>query len=366
MKTIAIVRFAASFGGIEHQIINMVSRSNKNYKYILITHIKSEFSEEFKKYGKVFLIDTTKLFESKKRIMKIVDEESIDILQSHMLREHYICCLCKMVSKKIYHIFRVHTYINCSFISSYKKFLYHALSKLLSRFVDLYLPISKVNYDELCKYSRINKKKIRILHDGVRDMSKATSSGDFDYYSLIMIANLVYGKGHDVAIRALAELVAKDKKYNITFIGSTDVDNGNDEYSLNGFNKLAKELNVLDNIKFLGYIKDVTSVLKDKSIFILPSYSEGTPNCLLEAMSAKKIVVASSVGGVPEFVEDSVSGFLHENKNYHELANKVLKIKKLPKSIINEIADNGYNTWLNEYNVEKICEEFKKIYEEVE
>ena len=366
MKKIAIVRFDVSFGGIEHQIINLVSQLYHDYLFVLITKESSDFAKEFEKYGKVYFIGTTHLFDARKKMIKIIEDENIDIIQSHMLREHYICCLCKYSIKNIYHIFRVHTYIDCSFISNLKKRLYHILSHILSNNVDLYLPINKINYDELIKRSKIKKEKIRIVHDGVKSINEAISNSDyFNYYDLVMVANLIYGKGHDIAIKALAELVKKNKKYNITFIGNKTVDNGDSEYSLNSLEKLAQELGVLNNVKFLGYVKDISPVLKDKSIVILPSYSEGTPNCLLEAMSAKKIVVASSVGGIPEFIQNEINGFLHKNKDYDELANIILKIKKMSKSKLKSLENSGYNIWLSEYCLEKVDEQFRKIYDRI-
>lgn len=365
MKRIAIMRFAVAYGGIEHQIINIASTLCKKHYFILITNGESKFTEQFRKYGKVYIISTTKLFAAKKEVLKILRDESIDIIQSHLLREHFIGCLCKRTLKNIYHIFRVHTYIDCSFISNGRKKAYHLLTRILSKYVDLYLPINNKNYEEIIHRTKIKKSKVRVLHNAVRSIQNATSTKSFDYYDLVMIANVIYGKGHDIAIKALSELVKKDEKYNITFIGSTDVDNGNSEYSVDYFLKMANDLGVKNNIKFIGFTESIEELIKEKSIIILPSYSEGTPNCLLEAMSAKKIVVASAVGGIPEFIENGNNGFLHENKDYKELSQIILKIKELPLLKIEQIANMGYETWYKEYSIEKNCLEFDRIYNEV-
>lgn len=362
MINVGVIRFnSGSYGGIERQIINIVSNLDSNtFRFILITNNKTQFSTIFEKYGKVYYIDCSNILKASKQIKKIVEEQSISIIQSHMLREHYIGCLTKFRKKKLYHIFRVHTYINCSFISNIKKRLYHLLSFLLKGGVNLYLPINKVNEEELIKNSKINKKKIKVIPDGVRSLDIRPSEKPFNCTKLAMIANFEYGKGHDIALKALKILVEKDKDYHLTFIGNEN----NGTSVAEDMKKLAIDLKINKNINFLGFVEKINEAIKDIDIVILPSYSEGTPNCLLEAMSAKKIVVASAVGGVPEFITDGQNGFLHENKDYETLARKIIELKELTHEELNTIAENGYNTWKNGYTVEYLCNCLDSLYKE--
>lgn len=72
--------------------------------------------------------------------------------------------------------------------------------------------------------------------------------------------------------------------------------------------------NELKNIvKPLGWIsgESKNNMLADCDIFILPSYVEGVPISILEAMANSKAVIASNVGGIPEIVKDGVNGMLH-------------------------------------------------------
>lgn len=364
MINVGIVRFNnGDFGGIENQIINIVSNlCSKDLHFTLMTNNKTKFSKVFEEFGDVSYIEAGNIVEASKQLVHIIDEKKISILQSHMLRESYIVCLAKMRRKKVYHIFRIHTYINCSFISKLKKKLYHVLAFLLRKNVDIYLPINEANYNELVKNSKISKKKIEIVYDGVKSLAEYTNTGEFNYRDIVMIANFYYGKGHDVAIKALEKLVKKSNNYNLIFIGG----DFNGEKDSNSIMKQTKEqvkaLGLEQNVKFLGFVENIGEVIKDKNIVILPSYSEGTPNCLLEAMSAKKIVIASNVGGIPEFIEDGKNGFLHENKNDTELCDKIENLTKLNYEQLNNIAENGYKTWNDLYSIKKLCDYFETIY----
>lgn len=66
----------------------------------------------------------------------------------------------------------------------------------------------------------------------------------------------------------------------------------------------------LPRVQFFGAVSDVTSLMRAADVCVLPSRAEGLPIALLESMSAGLPVVAAAVGGIPDAVEDGVSGLL--------------------------------------------------------
>ena len=78
-------------------------------------------------------------------------------------------------------------------------------------------------------------------------------------------------------------------------------------------------------VKFIGHVEpeDAVKWLMKGSFLVLPSLSEGMPNAVLEAMSVGLPVIASSVGAVPEVVNDGKTGFLVEPRNVKQLAEKI-------------------------------------------
>src|SRR6185503_9850607 len=79
-------------------------------------------------------------------------------------------------------------------------------------------------------------------------------------------------------------------------------------------------------IIFTGQIADVRPYYAVANVFVLPSHSEGSPNVLLEAMSARLPVVAASVGGLPEMVEDGLSALLVPAKQPTKIADAVARV----------------------------------------
>lgn len=132
---------------------------------------------------------------------------------------------------------------------------------------------------------------------------------------------------------------------------------------------IKKILSVIDNveqdditIQVLGAINhdEVKRHMKDSNIVIIPSVSEGMPNVLFEAMATGNIVIATRVGGIPEFIEDGVNGYLIDSQSSYDIFKVLEKIEKnvdnrkmaLASRIIVERHSYQYfiNEYINKYN----------------
>jgi glycosyltransferase involved in cell wall biosynthesis len=86
---------------------------------------------------------------------------------------------------------------------------------------------------------------------------------------------------------------------------------------------LIKEKKLEQNIFLAGYMDQAAEYLKAFTLFVLSSIKEGLPYCILEAGSASLPVVATTVGGIPEIIEDMKSGVLVQPKNIRELSHAI-------------------------------------------
>jgi glycosyltransferase involved in cell wall biosynthesis len=101
--------------------------------------------------------------------------------------------------------------------------------------------------------------------------------------------------------------------------------------------------------------------MKAFNIFVLPSIKEGLPYVLLEAGAASLPVVATTVGGIPELIEDMKSGILVQPKNARELAHGISFMIEHPED------RRAYGSALREkvlkdYSMEKMIEAVEKVY----
>ena len=127
-----------------------------------------------------------------------------------MLWESFLCKIVKMLFPKIKHVFRIHTYIDCSHITIFKKNIYHFMVWFTDLLVNRYLPINEYNLKEMETRTHLSPKKIKIIHDMVRVDESARTICEFKNGHIAMIANFVEFKGHDVLLDAMKILKDRD------------------------------------------------------------------------------------------------------------------------------------------------------------
>ncbi|MDP9173943.1 MAG: glycosyltransferase family 4 protein [Planctomycetota bacterium] len=123
---------------------------------------------------------------------------------------------------------------------------------------------------------------------------------------IFAIGRLAWQKGFDVLLAAFAEVLKTDSSHDLIIAGD-----GPDQQKLAD---LARDLGIVQHVKFFGRATREATVglFTGCSVFVLPSRHEAMGIVSLEAMAARKPVVASRVGGVPEVVVDGETGILVE------------------------------------------------------
>lgn len=118
----------------------------------------------------------------------------------------------------------------------------------------------------------------------------------------------------------------------------------------------------LENTVFLtGYIEDASDYLKAFNIFVLPSLKEGLPYAILEAGCASLPVVATTVGGVPEIVEDMRSGVLIQPKNERELSHALSFMIEHP-TMRRQYGTSLRENVIQNFSLEKMIEQTETLY----
>lgn len=165
---------------------------------------------------------------------------------------------------------------------------------------------------------------------------------------LVFVGWLVKTKGVEELLGAWDELSREFGNHRLVVIGP-----GKDEYTAE-----LKEKFRCENVEFTGELghEEALNRVAESSMLVLPSYTEGFPNVVLEAMALKVPTVATNVGAIPEMLADD-SGIIIEPRSEEQLADAVRSMLS-DESKAAAYSENAYRRLKNEYSVEIIMREY--------
>jgi glycosyltransferase involved in cell wall biosynthesis len=135
---------------------------------------------------------------------------------------------------------------------------------------------------------------------------------------IICPARLVFIKGHITLLEALTKLKKQRTDWECWLVG--------EGYLRNELVNLARKLDLLQNVKFIGPHKNIPAILKQADICVLSSLQESYPYAIMEAQLAGKPVVATDAGGLPEAVVHGHTGFISPKGNSETLYQNIKRL----------------------------------------
>jgi len=135
---------------------------------------------------------------------------------------------------------------------------------------------------------------------------------------------------------------------------------------LDELKELSLKLNVSDRVNFMGFVRHEKAVdlLRSADVFIRPSLTEGLGCSFLEAMSVGLPLIATPVGGIPDFLKDGETGLFCDVNNPKDIADKVLRLMN-DKELYKKISKNGVEIVREKYDWNGISSRFASIFSSV-
>jgi len=132
------------------------------------------------------------------------------------------------------------------------------------------------------------------------------------------------------------------------------------------FSKRVASLNLTDSVRMLGPLPNqlIPDVMRESSVFCLPSYGEGTPVSVMEAMSCALPIVATRVGGIPDIVAHNQTGLLVDKGDIQGLAAAIILLLSKPAERTRLSHAARKFAW-EHFNGEKSADCLVKLYDEL-
>ena len=197
--------------------------------------------------------------------------------------------------------------------SARQTFLFRRLTRLVERVVCV-----SEDGRRLSLLEGVQPRRLCTILNGI-DFDRFDYAGMRPFAPAITVARLSPEKNIACLIRAvplvLQKLGAVADTFSLNIVG--------DGAQRAELERLTQELSLSERVRFLGQQNNVTQLLTNASMFVLPSLTEGVSLTLLEAMASGLPVVATRVGGTPEVVDHGHTGLLVSARRPDELANAI-------------------------------------------
>jgi len=128
----------------------------------------------------------------------------------------------------------------------------------------------------------------------------------------------------------------------------------------------AKALGISDSVKLVGWVtgNKKQQYLKTAMLYVLPSYNEGLPMGVLEAMSAHLPVVSTNVGGIPDAIHDGIEGFLVEPGDINALEMAITQLLSDPE-LRGKMGEAGFKKIQSQFSADIVVEKIGELYLEI-
>lgn len=242
-----------------------------------------------------------------------------------------------------------------------------SLNRVLFRDAARMIVISEPLREEMASYGWIDPARLQVIRNGIdtdlyrpdpeaRSRIRVEVGTGPEKVVAAVLARVTEDKGQVETIEALASLAGDLPHAELWIVGEGSL--------LPRLEALARELKVTDRVRFLGFRTDIPAVLQAVDIVVQASHREGLGNTLLEAMAARRPIVASNVGGIVDVVVPGETGELVPPYDSAALAAALRPLFSDPE-LRAAYGEAGYRRVQEQFRLSRETDEWCRLFNEV-
>ena len=311
------------------------------------------------------VLDPRNLLSGVKRVKEVVIEGNYDLVHVHTPIAAFVTRYALKGLSKPKVVYTAHGFHFYHGGNAIKNSIFFNLEKLAGNWTDYLVTINHEDETAAKKHNFLPAKRIyytrgigvdtnhyvsnQISKDDVVQVRQELKLDPSDTL-LLCIAELSPRKRHQDLLNALAKL--NNSQVHIALAGEGPLEEE--------MKQLAKKLNIDKQVHFLGFRRDIPTLIQAASAVLLVSKQEGLPRSIMEAMCLNTPVIGSNIRGTRDLLEDGC-GLLVELGDTDALARAMAQIVEDPESA-KKIAQKAKDK-IADYDIEQIIEEYTKIFE---
>ena len=361
----------ATIGGTLEYLKLFFNHINKDeYEVYLACPSYGPMKKEIEDMGvKVYPLEMTREISLKDdlnsfmEMKKLIKRVNPDIVHLHSSKAGVLGKVASYLNK-IPCIYNAHGWSFSMNVSDKKKKVYSLIEKYTSLFCDKIVNISEYEHNLAKQYNIASDKKMITIHNGI-DIEKYDKSNysrkdtlkelgiPQECFIVGMVARISEQKDPIKFIEIAKEVCRVIENAYFVLVGDGELRNQVD--------KLITKYNLKGRVKITGWVNDVNKYISVFDIGILTSRWEGFGLVLTEYMAAKKPIVASYTGGIPELIEDNYNGILVDINDTSKFVKSIIELKD-NDTLKNKYVENSSYILDNKFNIKNVVEKHNKLY----
>jgi colanic acid/amylovoran biosynthesis glycosyltransferase len=219
--------------------------------------------------------------------------------------------------------------------------------------------ISSFTKGQLSRWCNYNQwSKIHVVHCGVDDLFLEHHNEPLpEAHRFVCVGRLDEQKGSLLLVEAASQLAVEGLKFKVIFVGDGPL--------RNQIQSLITTLNLQDHIEVAGWATNsqVQQHIINAQVMILPSFAEGLPVVIMEALALCRPVISTYIAGIPELVEEDKCGWLVPSGSVTELAAAMSKAIQTPVETLAQMGKLGAERVIKEHNAKLEASKLVKLFE---
>lgn len=295
--------------------------------------------------------------QSARAIAELVNTHGIEIIHAHMGRDYLVAALASRQTNGVKLVLTRHHYLPMK---------RNALYRWMLRDVAAVIAVSDSVRDSLIERLQLPSERVHTLPNWIdperfkptdRDAARAM----FRLRSSIVVAcigQITPAKGQEEFIRAAAAIARMRSDVDFLIVGEEQEENKTFTAHLQ---HVAASLGVSEKIRFTGRIRHIPELLAAVDVVVVPSWDEGFSLVTIEAMAARRAVLASNVGGIAGIIKDNVTGLLFTARDVHALTDKLLWLVS-DAPLRERLSVQGQRDVYSRFGREQIIDQIEALY----
>lgn len=351
-------------GGAEVMLLAFLKEARNNNNFEILTVVLNDLFEDVMKQeaeatGWPIVFAMRKPSDKDPRyilkLIKLIDTHNIQIIHTHDSGSKLAALLCKMLRPQLKIVFTAH---ETRIIAGLKP----ALRWIHRIFIDGHVAISKTLENEFRTYGI---DKVRTIYNGI-NLEKFASK-PFNWQpekrslKLVQVARYeMQKKGQDILLQALRQVIDAGYDVQCSLVGTVSLKTEAQHQELLA---VIQQYDLAEHVKLLINRRDISSILVEHDVFVLPSRKEGFGLVIVEAMACGLPVIASNLEGPAELIQNNKNGYLFTPDNPEELAKVIMQLYDNPETI-SSLIRQGQNT-ASIFSIQSMVQGYLEYYQDI-